>query len=1527
MAQNDVLEEFLSSINNEPFTPQQYNTEEQSAVSNYLNPTIEEEARPRTSLETYQPKNIEDRSIGFQVFQGTYTLDDLEKNKEFQLRAERFMESIKADEDIFEYLRDTDFSLSSAIVRAGQVKGWSEEAKEDYNYLRQTFDQADLGSTKQFMQLAKDMTVDLIADPLNWLAAVFFVPSGGLSGATGIAAKEAAKMGFKKIAKEGLKGAKKPAIYGAAEGALWTGPHDYFLQNAEVELGMRDEVNWGQTALSTGLGAGLGTAFGGALGLATTSGSLLRKKLSHFSDDVGIDKEVNSLSRQAELDEYADNKAVELIDDQAKATPKGKDPKKKKTKQEKENVKKIKKRLTVLANTFGKPVAEFVEIAQNSQTLQRLLGNFRSDWSKTLLKGVDKQMLSTYGEELNKRMFGYLTELRAVVGPLNRTNVDWSSWDGFKSTFKNTLNKQQNDQLTYLLRLNQDEFDNIIKLEKYYKGVKKPKNIKEDELEELAKRSTLDKDIDITFSGGYKTQKITNDVGDEISSDVIEAAARSRDILRRIFNEASGDGNTRVFNGIGDIQVDLMSPGQKIANYFPRHFNFSKIMENRGKAGEGGFEDIIYRSEHSKPILDIKDADKIKVIDPETGQVVLDPVTGKAQLYFPQGTKSVDEEVFGNANYNKLKSLVDRGKTDEARKLKAELIVEGMLDRRNQPFSFGQRETTTAGSSYLQHRVFNTIDDQTLAPYIENSFEDVMEKYIMKSSRDITRTAFFGRDELAFEAKFIDPIKAELKASGVEQNEINKVVKKLNTMFMRVTGLDAHKLRPEGWRGTALDIAKLTQQSAHLPLATLSSITEPMIMLSRMDTIDGKIAASGQVGKDIVRGVKKIGQNLSYFAGRARGKEVKGFADMQDEYWQEAYKVGLAIEQGVMSHFEGLYGEAAKGGATRLLQNAFFKANLLTSWTGAVQLASFTTGKRLIRENAERLHLHNQGITKLSKEKKETLTEQLWDLGINEREATAWYRNSLDEKGIFDEGRARGARQFRTKQEIKDGKWNKNIQREQFRFYENSLTKGANRFTREIILNPSTSEANRPLWFSHPAGQLLAQFAGYPTVFNNTILKRWSYETAEDVRKAGKGELPQATGRILGTATSMTTIAIFMNALRSGGRSLEEDDETIILEAVQRWGGLGPADVLYRMQQNTIYGSGPAGTIAKSLPGPIVSDVVDSIAYRKGIPEILTTNLPFYSALPKDLRDSWKKSAREINKQLTTGMFEDKEPSKFYSPASMYAKGGVVNVPNASTEPDEKKVRGMPFTYAELGGVLAQDVEDRRGFVEGGTVNRISKESVNDEVINYLTKEIRKAEPLFESNAKTSLYKKEEAKKFSKNVSNEAVRYVNSDNLHKVEEELRYSTKIGVKATTKPKASGGKKIKYKGRLRLVRPLELGNVSPEILTGSKFIEDIQTNSVLKNNIINNSPLPKEDAVNVLKELEKSYQDAKNIVASSDTQPLRIIEPLLNIKQSIKVREALTDLGYDSIHYNDSEYILFDNNQFRVTKKLRLKEGET
>ena len=99
---------------------------------------------------------------------------------------------------------------------------------------------------------------------------------------------------------------------------------------------------------------------------------------------------------------------------------------------------------------------------------------------------------------------------------------------------------------------------------------------------------------------------------------------------------------------------------------------------------------------------------------------------------------------------------------------------------------------------------------------------------------------------------------------------------------------------------------------------------------------------------------------------------------MQDEYWTEAYKVGLAMMQAVMDRIEGLTGEALLEG---LLENSktLFSKLTLSSWTGAVQLAAFTTGKRLIRENAERLSKGG-----LSKSEETLIKKQLHELGIDE---------------------------------------------------------------------------------------------------------------------------------------------------------------------------------------------------------------------------------------------------------------------------------------------------------------------------------------------------------------------------------------------------------------------------------------------------------------------------------------------------------------------------------------------------------------
>ena len=270
----------------------QYIDQEQPQERRIPQDSIEEYNNTITTTETEEPTVAS--SLG-----STYTLEQLEKNPEFSMRAERFMEDIGKDEDIFEYLRDVNFSLSSAIVRSMQIGDWTDQAKEDYVYLQQAFDKASVGGLKQGLRMAKDLTVDLIADPLNLLALAAAPITLGSSVAARASIQIAVRQGLKKTAKAKLKhrilGKKagesavlQPVLYGAIEGAAWAGPHDYFLQQGDVELGLRDDIDLTSVAISTALGAGLTGIMTGSIGLFTAASPLLGRKMSKYSDEVSI---------------------------------------------------------------------------------------------------------------------------------------------------------------------------------------------------------------------------------------------------------------------------------------------------------------------------------------------------------------------------------------------------------------------------------------------------------------------------------------------------------------------------------------------------------------------------------------------------------------------------------------------------------------------------------------------------------------------------------------------------------------------------------------------------------------------------------------------------------------------------------------------------------------------------------------------------------------------------------------------------------------------------------------------------------------------------------------------------------------------------------------------------------------------------------------------------------------------------------------------------------------------------------------
>ena len=1398
-----------------------------------------------------------------------YTLNDLEADAEFQERSERFMEETSQNEDIFEYLRDPNFSVGKAFQRSVDIGGWSEQAKEDYIWLQDKFENAELGGWKQTMGMIKDLSIDLITDPFNILAMAFVPATLGQSLTVNAALKTATAQGLKKLSKtrvkrlgavakeKALRASPRAAKLGMAEGAAFTGAHDFFLQGAEKELGLRENIDLTQTALSTGIGGAFGGALGGATGFFTAYSPMLKAQIFRNSNEGAIINETNMPAGQLRKEITDEEQITNFIniyknDSQARElgnipkviietkTPKGKawarynkkdntiyynekvleqkfkdkawtKPKKKgvsplnfdafnsleefKTfilyhetahslfkRQAKESagayenrmnkkafevlndngtnftagfyniwdetVGKVFKRKKALPEGeeevtpgwlkkaalgyFGKSVAELALAADKSPVLQKFLSRIRHDYQHTLTKGVrGVQSLDTFEENVSEMQARWLIDLDDAIQPLFRqTFKDGENWKAkWANVFGDNLDYDQNQQLLRLL------------------------------WEPDAKQ------INYLSPDG---KKIVMDIKD-VHPDIKKAALRIKKVLKNARIEAKNAG--------------LLEEYQFLENYFPRQFQHDKILQNKDK-----FISIIRESTHSSPLnvytrsdynLDPRNmtfkgrftkefSSKLQAlnINKKTRASLsieeLETLSKNGLASLKEDATFVDQRVFGrdfileamqelgydetkikllysnvNRAYRKNKKgeeLIDykdqKEILDSAKRIKAEQITEDILAKRDDPF---YQTAYTAEVDFkrpkspgaFKSRIFDEIPDEAFAEFVDTDVRRVLSNYFINSARTIQRSRLFGKSESEFERRFLAPMKGELKKNGVNRKEREIIENRAKLLYERVTGLDVPtwdvgknkiikdpKLARVVKVGT--DWAKISQQLAHLPLATLSSITEPLILLSRLDTpnVFSKqgYEAISDVGSALVKGIQKDLNRWARVRAKFQGKKVRGLEDINDADWKELYKVGLALEQATMQRLEGLYGEAASGGFARGVQNAFFHANLLTQWTGAVQLAAFTTGKRLIRETSEKLYNDRKGIQKLSTREKQRAIDRLNEGGIEEWRAIQWYEQSLNKNGEFDEAVAQGLHINKNWKATRNKKGMivtpENKKKFQMSFYNNYYQRSAARFAKEIILVPTTAAANRPLWHSHPAGQLFAQFAGYPTAFNNTILKRMAREMYTDPM--------QASPKILSTVLLMTSVATLMNGIRSQGASFKGEPGEIITRGIQRWGGMGPLEVAYRYKTNAGFGSGQFGSLLKAPAGPLAQDAVDMLIYRKGLAEMAINNLPGSAAFPMLFGDNYRntlaKHARNFDK-ATWGRFfgpvkRGTKPKKidFKSIAKGYGYkfGGEVNIPNAVNEPDEKidRVTGLP--YNQQAGILGQDEEERLGFSTGG---------------------------------------------------------------------------------------------------------------------------------------------------------------------------------------------------------------------------------
>tara|TARA_R100001082_G_scaffold111113_1_gene93439 strand:+ start:1078 stop:4806 length:3729 start_codon:yes stop_codon:yes gene_type:complete len=1144
-----------------------------------------------------------------------YSVTDFEQNPEVINDANKVLTSFGTNDNLVEWLRDSNISASSAVMRAFEANNVSDDVKQAYARLQSNFSKAKLKKPSEYMGLIKDGSIDIFADPLTIISLLAAPWTGGASAVALKAVDQAVKQGVKKYAvSQMVKTGARPAIFTGAEGAAWTGLHNYYNQDLDVNIGVRNNIDMKELLTTSTVGGALG------LGLGFTTGALsgaqyFKRRYKYHNPDEQM-KHADSVNRKDIV------KEEELFDVELKSPY---------------SFERIKDKF--IGNTFGKATTPLASIAKSSKTLDAFLKHLRYDYNRTLFGSEKNSPVDpSYFEGINlgfgKRHF----KMEQIFNDLGRTT-------SFKKFLQPRITREDNDALGALLRSGG-------KATKFKSG----------------KRNNID-----------------------IPEDVRNAYEELRVILEETFDEGQSVGIFQAF--------------QKVSNYFPRIFNYGKLDKGRQK-----FEELLIDKGYANTSNNVSGKKFQKYVDAKAvkeGKKVSDL---EIELGVPADAKTIDQEAFNLQERFGVESFEDLALQknpnlaadqviDEARKLKARTIVDDMLRLRHTPFEFRMTGGVGSGKGFMQHRKFTKIDDEELAFVLEDDVTEVLTDYFTNVTSAIERTKRFGLTVGDFEKNFVSKIEEELIANSpggsFNRDDITNILENVRKLHRRSTGLivddQASNLFSKGTQGffkTASEWGRLSQQMAHLPLAVVSSITEPIIMLSRVGISDSPEAA-GEIAKSMVKGVQKIfDRTTKNLYSVTTGKKVS-FKDLDDEYWKELYEVGLALESATLDGFDRLAsGDALTGTIAKGVQNAFFKVNFLTQWTQAVQAASFVTGQKLIRRNAQKLYEDSIGARTLSTgnfrnsgvNQKEYLTGQLNELGISSDDAIKWYRESLDEDKFFSTAKS-----------------------EELDFYNKKYLPAAGRFVNEVILNPSVAAANKPLLFSSGPGKLLFQFAGYPTAFNNIVLKKFINDS--------KRYPLSASPKVLAASLMMTSVAMIGNYIRSEGRQFEEyrrgekTEGEIIGDSVARWGGFGPLDYGRRIRQNAKYGSGMIGSTIKGVTGPLPADLVDNLLYRKGIFSTAATNVPGYGfILSPEIKKEWRSFNRDLDKALYRIIAGEESNDDGQSVLARYAKrtGGEITVPNAPNKAEQRvnKLTGMPYDIEA--GPTAQREKERVGYSEEG---------------------------------------------------------------------------------------------------------------------------------------------------------------------------------------------------------------------------------
>ncbi len=439
----------------------------------------------------------------------------------------------------------------------------------------------------------------------------------------------------------------------------------------------------------------------------------------------------------------------------------------------------------------------------------------------------------------------------------------------------------------------------------------------------------------------------------------LDDAARYSETLRKIRNDfeykefskeaIAPSYYQRMYTRMGEFQTRLQDIVDKTRTPF-----LGRITKKSNKEITDGLRGIGKATKVSKAMRQL--LDDVRIYAKEAGLDI-----GELPNYFPRiyNIRRLKKDSDGF-----IKALTDNGiDAGAAHNIYRRIIEkEGYLDGAREIQRMGLDGIKIRKAKNLENsRVLEKVPDEALEPFLENGAYPVIGRYIISAVKRAEFSRTFGAQGEKLNSNIKKSMR-EMEFSGrpMRKNELRRIYDIADAIQGTWKPMDIPVV------AKASKIIATYQLIRTLPLATISSLSEPFVILSR-----GRWDSA----------LKALPKLVSHTTAGMIRSVVKKFP--KPESTRAVERIGIALDDSVAEVLTQTF-----GGETNRVTTAFFKVTMLSQWTRMNRVWGYHAGRNMAIDNLK-------DIAKGSGFRLAAKADELAELGVPVDAGLAWIKKGM----------------------------------------------------------------------------------------------------------------------------------------------------------------------------------------------------------------------------------------------------------------------------------------------------------------------------------------------------------------------------------------------------------------------------------------------------------------------------------------------------------------------------------------------------